>query len=171
MILRVTLISLIFCMMPSLAATKTYMSQQAFAKMAFGNTPPPSTQTLWLNNQLQQKISQILDHRYPKLRLKYWQAQQQSVWILEEIGKEKPITFGVSIKNDRVHLIRVLAFRESRGWEIKSQSFTDQFLNIGLDSNGRLDQSIDGITGATMSVSAMKKITRVALMLAKTINQ
>ncbi len=86
---------------------------------------------------------------------------------MDKIGKEKPISFGISIKKDRVHQIRVLAFRESRGWEIKMKAFTDQFNSIGTDQENNLDQHIDGITGATMSVNAMKKITRAALMLAK----
>lgn len=44
-------------------------------------------------------------------------------------------------------------------------SFTEQFTNIGLNDESRLDQNIDGITGATMSINAMKKIVRLAIML------
>ena len=40
-----------------------------------------------------------------------------------------------------------------------------EFNNIGLDPDNKLDQQIDGITGATMSVVAMKKITQLALVL------
>jgi len=124
---------------------------------------------LWLNNTIQEKISLILNHQYPKLRIKYkinsHSQHPVTIWFLDEIGKERNITFAISISNSQVQNIRVLEFRESRGYEIHFSAFTKQFENIGLNKKGHLDSSIDGITGATMSVSAMKKITRVALML------
>ena len=129
--------------------------------------------TLWLKKEIQSKIKTILDHKYPKLRIRYRISQDNTnsttVWYLDEIGKERPISFGISIKNNRVQIIRVLEFRESRGYEIHIPAFTKQFEQIGLDNTGKLDQNIDGITGATMSVSAMKKIARVALLLHKTV--
>ncbi len=162
------------------------LSKKAFLDLAFEQTNNPDqimSKTLWLDSALQDSISKILDHNYPKLRLSYWQSALsstpnqiskisadkmshfQTVWILEEIGKEKPITFAVSIKNNQVNLIRVLKFRESRGGEIQMIAFSNQFQHAGLDENLLLDKDIDGITGATMSVNAMKKITRLALML------
>ena len=156
----------VLLLQPSLAEAKTYLTKKEFLSQVFAEVSPEK-KTLWLDNELQTQLSAILDHKYPKLRLNYWQHEDQTVWFMEKIGKEKPITFGISIKADRVHQIRVLAFRESRGWEIKMKAFTDQFDNIGTDENNNLDQHIDGITGATMSVNAMKKITRAALMLAK----
>ncbi|WP_196137239.1 FMN-binding protein [Aliikangiella sp. G2MR2-5] len=160
---------------------KTYLTKKDFLAMAFsqdntstsesGETIEPEKKTLWLDDELQSRIRAIIDHNYPKLRLKYWQKNNQTVWFLDKIGKERPISFGISIQNNKVDLIRVLAFRESRGGEIRMQSFTEQFNNISIDENNKLDQSIDGITGATMSVNAMKKITRMALMLDKLVNQ
>ena len=149
----------------------TYMSTKDFVSLSFKDETNLKPQTLWLTEDIQKQIREILNHPYPKLRLKYWQKDQQSVWILEKIGKERPITFGISIIDNKVDDIRVLAFRESRGYEIRYQAFTDQFDQIGLTPEGKLDQDIDGITGATMSVNAMKKITRLALMLAKLVNQ
>ena len=84
---------------------------------------------------------------------------------MDEIGKERPISFGISIINGGVDLIKVIKFRESRGGEIQMEAFSEQFNQASLNNESRLDKSIDGITGATMSVSAMKKIARVALTL------
>lgn len=127
--------------------------------------------TLWLKKEIQSKIISILDHKYPKLRLRYKISNDETtpttIWYLEEIGKERPITFGISVRNKHVQVMRVLEFRESRGYEIHIPAFVKQFDQIGLDKHGKLDQNIDGITGATMSVSAMKKIARVALLLHK----
>jgi len=116
---------------------------------------------------LQKKISTILDHSYPKLRLRYWQhtANKQTVWFLDEVGKERPISFGISIKDKHLDMIRVLTFRESRGGEIAMSSYSDQFAQTSLDAEYSLNQQIDGISGATLSVIAMKKVARLALLL------
>lgn len=169
-------------------AYSSSLTKKEFLDLAFdpsnshspNNTLNPTKQltkkTLWLDKSLQENINQILHHDYPKLRLHYWlytddekaskaEPTFQTIWFLDEIGKEKPISFAVSIINGQVDLIRVLKFRESRGGEIQMLAFSEQFKNIGLNQQQLLNKNIDGITGATMSVSAMKKITRVALML------
>ena len=61
--------------------------------------------------------------------------------------------------------VRVLIYRESRGWEVKYPAFTDQFRGARLTSDGKLDQSIDGISGATLSVHALTRLARLALLL------
>ncbi len=62
-------------------------------------------------------------------------------------------------------MIRVLTFRESRGGEIAMSSYSDQFAQTSLDAEYSLNQQIDGISGATLSVIAMKKVARLALLL------
>jgi hypothetical protein len=60
--------------------------------------------------------------------------------------------------------VTVLAFRESRGWEIRHPAFTQQFKDATLIDNA-LDRHIDGVSGATLSVWAMTAVTRLALYL------
>jgi hypothetical protein len=60
--------------------------------------------------------------------------------------------------------LRVLIYRESRGWEVRHAFFTRQFDQAQLE-NGKLDRSIDGITGATLSVEALQRAARLALWL------
>ena len=148
------------------------ISKDEFIAMVIGSSTSNSddklqSKSLWLNDELQVKITKILDHPYSKLRLRYLTnfKLKQTLWFLDEIGKERPISFAVSIIDRRVSLMKVLQFRESRGGEIRMQAFTDQFNQIGVKSNSKLDLHIDGISGATMSVTAMKKIARLALML------
>lgn len=99
------------------------------------------------------------------LRQRYWQEGEKTVWILEEIGKEEPITAGFVIDQSKVSQVSVLTYRESRGWEVRYPSFLKQFVNAVLNEDLQLSQSIDGISGATLSVSAMKKMARLALYL------
>lgn len=124
----------------------------------------PETRTLWLGGELRESIEQTLGHRFAALRVRYWYDGVTSTWVLDEIGKELPITIGVTVRGDAIVNVRVLEFRESRGWEVRYPFFTDQFRNVAMDANGDLDRNIDGITGATLSVGAVKRIAKVALV-------
>lgn len=129
----------------------------------------PAAHTLWISGELRSAVEAILGHRFAALRVRYWMDGTTSVWILDEIGKELPITIGVTVANGAIDNVRVLEFRESRGWEVRYPFFTDQFEGARLRSDGGLDRSIDGITGATLSVSAVRRIARVALLLDDTV--
>ena len=164
------LIIVLFLLVNQVVFAANNLTSKEFQALALKqNITQSQNKTLWLDKEIQQKINQILNHNYPKLRLRYKQYQAndhfQTVWFLDEIGKERLISFGISIINNRVDLIKVIKFRESRGGEIQMTVFSEQFNQIGLNKDSSLNKHIDGITGATMSVSAMKKITRVALML------
>lgn len=170
-----------FVLWSNLSLAKSYMSEPAFVELVESSLTDAnqlSSKTLWLKKPMQEKIKRILNHKYPKLRLRYKTlsplensapSQITTIWFLEEIGKEKPISFGISVKNSNVQLIRVLEYRESRGYEVHIPAFTEQFDQIGVDNNGLLDKDIDGITGATMSVNAMKKIARLSILLHNTV--
>jgi hypothetical protein len=120
--------------------------------------------TLWLNQALKKRAEAILDHPYQGLRVRYWQSGQRTVWILDEIGKEQPITTGIIIENGKILSVDVLAYRESRGAEVQQLFFTRQFQGLTLMSTDKLSKKIDGITGATLSVWALQKVARLALM-------
>lgn len=153
--------------LPSLAsATRaiTFLSADDFLKQAFdGDVPEP--RAVWIKGTLKSEIAKTLEHNYPALRVRYWMKGDRSAWILDEIGKEKPITAGFVIQNNKLESVRLLIFRESRGDEIRYPSFTEQFNGASLNSKQRLDRRIDGISGATLSVNAMRKLAAVALQL------
>ena len=67
--------------------------------------------------------------------------------------------------------VKVLIFRESRGWEVRYPFFTDQFKGATLVTDNNLDRKIDGITGATLSVNALTKLGRIALLLHKHLDE
>jgi hypothetical protein len=140
-----------------------YQTDDAFLSDVFNGNVPKS-QVVWVKGELSQTLETILGHRYSGLRIRYWSDEQKSTWILEEIGKEQPITFGVVISDQRVEQVKVLAFRESRGDEIRHPAFTQQFEQAGL-SGLNLDRQVDGISGATLSVWAMTSVVRMALYL------
>jgi hypothetical protein len=137
---------------------------EAFINEVFAGHPPPS-QTLWITRALREPITRILGHAPEALRVRYWGEKHRTAWILDEIGKERPITVGLVVDNGRLETVKVLAFRESRGWEVRYPFFTDQFKGAGLTGSNDLDKTIDGISGATLSVRALTKLARLALFL------
>jgi len=139
-------------------------TSEIFINEVFAGNPPAS-EVLWITRPLRETITKILGHAPEGLRVRYWGEKHRTVWILDEIGKERPITAGLVVDNGRLETVKVLAFRESRGWEVRYPFFTDQFKGVGLSTDDQLDQAIDGISGATLSVRAMKKLARLALFL------
>ncbi len=146
------------------AESGVYQSRAAFLREALGS-PEPTSAVIWMQKEMQATAKEILGHPYDGLRVRYWYEGDRSAWILDEIGKEKPITMGIVVDNGEVTMLRVLQFRESRGWEIRYPFFTRQFSGLTLTEKGALNKSIDGITGATLSVRAAARSANLALYL------
>jgi len=145
-------------------AKGVYQTPDAFLNQVFGGNIPPLS-SVWLTKDKKEVISRFLQHKPSFIRVKYWRNGLKTVWILNEVGKEKPITVGIVIESGKIQQLKVLTFRESRGWEVKHTFFTRQFDNVGINQEQQLDKHIDGISGATLSVRALKKTARIALYL------
>lgn len=152
-------------MMPALLdAASVYETQSEFLDRAFGGSPPQPG-VIWLSGERKTSVRQLLGHDYPALRVRNWCQSGRSAWILEEIGKELPITVGIIVDRDYISSLRVLTYRENRGGEVATPSFTDQFNGASLGANETLDTRIDGISGATLSVQALTRLAGMALLL------
>lgn len=146
----------------NLFAEEIYQKPENFIKESFSSKPPKSS-VLWITKSLKPEIYNIMGHDLDVLRIRYWKKNGKTVWILNEIGKEHPITVGLIVKENKLQQLKVLIFRESRGGEVRHDFFTKQFKQTSITSENKLDKDIDGISGATLSVTALKKLTRLAL--------
>ncbi|WP_299494525.1 FMN-binding protein [uncultured Shewanella sp.] len=153
---------------PISLAKGTYQTPESFIEQAL-QAPKPKAKVFWIDDNAQTVIETILAHRFNKMRIRYWQKNNETVWILNEIGKESPITVGIHVKNQQIVQTKVLIYRESRGDEVRHSFFTDQFKSAKLNNDLTLNRHIDGITGATLSVRALTKLSRIALWLDATI--
>jgi len=145
-------------------AASVYETQAEFLSRAFaGSAPEPNI--LWLSGERKSAVRQLLGHDYSALRLRYWCQEGRSAWVLEEIGKDLPITVGIIIDNNYIKNLRVLTYRENRGGEVIAPAFTEQFTNAKLEEGNNLDVTIDSISGATLSVQALTRLAGVALFL------
>jgi hypothetical protein len=155
------------CMMLTLAlpaakAKDVYQDPSAFVADAFGGAAP-EPKFLWVTRKLKPRVREILDRNLGQLRIRYWARESRTVWILDEIGKTKPITTGIVIDNGQIAQLKPLVYRESHGWEVRYPFFTDQFIGLTLNNDNKLSEHVDGISGATLSVSALKRVARLAL--------
>ena len=161
----------------SLAAWLVFMtSQVAFAMETVYQQPVEflaenlagcQKQVLWLKGDTKARIEKLVDHPYPGVRIRYCEKEGKTAWVLDEIGKTEPITSGIIVDQGRVEQVRVLIFREGRGSEVHRSAFTRQYQNAALEGDQSLDRYIDGITGATMSVNALNRQVKLALLLDK----
>jgi hypothetical protein len=142
------------------ARAEVIQDPDAFVAEVFGGAAP---KVLWLTPDIQAEAQAILGHAPAQLRQRYWSDARRSVWILEEIGKEEPITAGFVVVDGRIDHVRVLVYRESRGGEVREPAFVKQFQGAKLAKADRLDRDVDGIVGATLSVGAMERMARLAL--------
>jgi hypothetical protein len=146
------------------ARAEVYLAPEEFVTQAFRGHPPAPSR-LWLDAAQRGAVARILERDLGQLRVRYWHANDRTVWILDEIGKEQPITTGLVVDGHALADVRILEYRESRGWEVKYPAFTDQFRGLTLGPDGKLSGPIDGISGATLSVRAVTKLARLALLL------
>jgi uncharacterized protein with FMN-binding domain len=162
---KLLLFVLIYCALAiNVMAKGVYQTPEEFLQGVF-TEQVPAAQVLWLSAEDKALIADILSHKYKRMRVRYWQKGHDNVWILNEIGKEKPITIAVHIYQDAIQQLKVLTFRETRGDEVRHEFFSKQFIDARLAKDKTLSQHIDGITGATLSVRATTKVARLALWL------
>lgn len=159
---------LLLCLLAPFQALAANVEAETARLLAEAFARSPASAILWLTAEQRPMVRAILGHDLATARLRYWRATEgtgRTAWVLEEIGKEMPITVGIVVDDDRIERMRVLAYRESRGWEVQSPNFLRQFTGARLGSEQQLDRSIDGISGATLSVRALTRLAKLALWL------
>jgi FMN-binding domain len=147
---------------PFCLRAETYLTQEQFIQNVF-SANAPKLETLWLTKDVAKQAEAILGHTSKQARLKFWKNGLQTAWILDEIGKEEPITAGFVVENGKIVQTSILAYRESRGGEVRHANFLKQYQGVGLQQDSQLNKTIDGISGATLSVRAMGRMARLAL--------
>jgi len=162
-----TNLTIVFVLLIALIATKVqaveqYLTPEQFLAEVFGdNTPKP--EVLWVTKDIAKQVEKILGHAPSQLRQRYWRIDNKTAWIFDEIGKEEPITAGFIVAAGKISQVRILAYRESRGYEIKYPAFLKQYQGVELSLDNYLNRNIDGISGATLSVNAVNRMARLAL--------
>ena len=154
----------------NIALTKQHVAEVDFLNKVFKNQIPKK-ERLIVKGEYKEKIRAIMGNKYKKRMFSYWQNNTEQVWILNSIGKYKPITAAFITDNCKVKSSHVLVYREQHGYEIKYTAFLLQFKETEMDKTLKLNTKIDNISGATLSVNSMKRMARTALLLSKLSNE
>ncbi len=127
-----------------------------------------------------QKVLTVTDKKVLKKKLGYDLARDSILFYIgktkdqidgyavieNEVGKTQPITFMIHLDvSGKVKAIEVLVYRESHGSEVRHQRFLNQFKDKALANRFRPGQEIVNITGATLSVRAVSRGVKRALIL------
>ena len=150
------------------AAETVYQSPSGFLD---SELPGCEQKMLWLKRDVKARIETLIERSWQGARVRYCQKGDRTAWILDEIGKTEPITSGVIVDQGQVAQVRVLVFRESRGSEVHRDAFTRQYQDAVLVAGEGLDRHIDGITGATLSVWAVTRQVKLALLLDEVVRE
>jgi len=95
------ILTLLLVTVSSLFARGVYQTDEDFISEAFLNKPPENSKIM-LGGDVRKKVASLLGHPYGGLIIKYWEKEGRTAWILKEIGKTEPITFGIIIKNSKI---------------------------------------------------------------------
>ncbi|TNF33763.1 MAG: FMN-binding protein [Gammaproteobacteria bacterium] len=157
--MRCALILLMLC-----AAVASHADVAVVTQRFLTSESAAEPQQWWLDASDREAATAILGHAPGYMRLRYWPVEGGTAWVMDEIGKEMPITMGVVIRHGAIDRVQILEYRESRGGEVRYPFFTGQFQGARLQER-QLDRHIDGISGATLSVRAVRNVARLALYL------
>ena len=154
-----------FGMVSGLAAKDdVYLKPSAFVGQTFRGKKPQAG-ALKLSGSMQVEIKTLIGRAYSPQVVRYWTDGKTTAWILNEIGKTRPITAGFVLSGGKIQKVNVLIYRESHGWEVRQPFFTKQFKGAELKSGRQMSKRIDNIAGATLSVRALTKMGKLALYL------
>ena len=161
----VVLITLLCSFFSSTSLGKLSVEEEKFLKKLEATEPLTKSRLILKKDQLK-KIQIPMGHTYKKRIFKYWvTSNDQTVWILNSIGKYKPITAAFVVDSCKIKSAHVLVYREQHGYEIKFDSFLSQFSAVAINKETNLNKKIDNISGATLSVNSMDRMARTALLL------
>ena len=130
-----------------------------------------SMNILKINEKNKKIVQNQTQQAFYKDELYYWKISQNDTTIayafLDNVkGKSMPITFMVILSKDgSIINANVIKYREPYGGEIGNNRWLKQFNEKNEKSNYDIGKTIDGITGATISVNSLSKgIKKIVLL-------
>ena len=134
-----------------------------FVKEQFATAP--AVRSLPVTDHVAAACREILGRDGTPKSIAYYADAEGTLWVLSARGKHGPIKAGFVVTEGRIRSARILADREKRGRPIRGERYLRQYDGVGLNDGGRLNGRVDGITGATVSSSAVARMARLALHL------
>ena len=168
--------ALAFCLILVLpASAETYLSEQQAVKVALPDAASVIPEQKQLTAGQRDSLQKASGLRFPEPNYKFLVGHDKAgkttgyALILNEVGKEEPITFIVGVTPEGIAgEVAVMEYRESRGSEIHEKRFTHQFKGKKSTDAIQVNHDIINYTGATLSSHAMARGVKKALLLVQT---
>ena len=127
--------------------------------------------TLIIDAELKALVQNRVRQRFYRDELYYWTISNNDTTIAyalmdNVLGKSMPITFLVLVDIDgKIMNTKVIKYREAYGGEVGNKNWLAQFTHFSDTSDFKVGKNIDGISGATISVSSLTKgVQKMALL-------
>ena len=159
------LTTLVFSLFVSVQASDDILDQKKYLKSALGVSDLPMHKYLIIKDDVEDGIYEILKDSYHTPVIKYWKVGEKVAFILEAIGKHEFITTGYLVENNKISDAKVITYRENYGYEVKYDYFINQIKGNSLKTSNKLSKKLANISGATMSVNSMRKLSKLSLFL------
>jgi Na+-translocating ferredoxin:NAD+ oxidoreductase RnfG subunit len=164
----------VLALAPLARADQVYLREQDAPRALFGEGVSSARNTLELTPAELSELSRILGRKievrsYPYLEVSSNDPKRLvgSIFLIDVIGQNLPITFAVGVKADgSLQDIQVMVYREPHGDEIHERRFRAQFAGKKLQDPLLVGKDIDAISGATISSNSAAYAARKGLALA-----
>ena len=119
--------------------------------------------TYKITSEIKKEVQNEAKQSFYRDKLYYWNISKNDTTIayafLDNVkGKSMPITFLVIInKQGKIINTAVIKYREAYGGQVGQKKWLEQFNNYNNNSNYKIGDEIDGITGATISVNSLSR--------------
>ncbi len=139
---------------------QVYLTKKQAFEIAFPGADKVDREKKWLTEEQKKAIGELCLQKIDVNRINFYVGRKGDnilgyAVFDHEIGKSFPITFMTVLNVDgTVRDVEILVYREPRGWEVRYPSFMDQFTGRDAESDYR---TVNSITGATLSVRALRK--------------
>ena len=154
------------------AGEEVYLTLDEALKIAFPRADRVKTEDRAPTFEERRRIEERLGWRVPEPSFRFYVGEKSGAvqgyaLVMDEIGKERPITFMVKVDPDgRVEDVSVMVYRESIGSEVKRSGFLKQFRGKSGSDRLRVGREIGSITGASLSCRAIAAGVKKAVVLA-----
>lgn len=155
----------------SATGARAYVSEVGALAQVFPGATQISSQQFLVDDAQRAELQSALGYR-PRERIVTLHSGRRDgqllghALVMNDVAKTLRVTFLVAIDPEgRVDQVVLLAFREPRGQEIEREVFRRQYVGLTRADPIRRGHDIRNISGATLSVDAMSRGVKRALLL------
>jgi len=138
-----------------------YMTEKEALKLAFPNADEFDLHRMIATKTQRAELAERLGIRLPSRFFKYYRCKQDGKLIGRAIvdeapGKYHPFEYLLAVDPaHKVHAVEILNYHEKYGFEVKQDSFKDQFKGHSPEDSKHLERDIRIIAGATISCQSL----------------